>query len=145
MEEDKGTAACYILFKVIDLIKDGILVAEYLRVIVYQNMCAEMIIRVDYQVNPVFLVREGYLLLYYIIVALLFLFNDSGLRYGLHEHSGTAPHDRSLGSVNLNQCIVNAHPCKCCKNVLNCSNRGVTLYQRGSPRSLGNMVSNRIY
>ncbi len=133
MEEDKCTAPGYFLFKVINLVKDGILVAKYLRVVIYQHMGAETIVGVDYQVHSVLLIRESYLFPDCIIVAFLFLFNYSGLLYRLNEHAGTAPHDRGFGTVYLNQRIVNTHSRKCCKNMLNGCNGGFALHQSRTP------------
>jgi len=75
MEEDEGAASRNLLLEVVQLVQDCILIPEYLGVIIYQDMGAEVVIRIDDEVNAVLLVREGDFLLYDIIVAFLVLLN----------------------------------------------------------------------
>jgi hypothetical protein len=70
VEKNECAAFAYFLFKIIYRIQNGILVPQDLRIVVDKDVNAEMVIRINNKINPVFFVGICYFLLYDKIIPL---------------------------------------------------------------------------
>src|SRR5659263_572369 len=76
-----------------------IIPSKDLGIIGNQHMSAEMVIRINNQVNTMLFIGKGDFLPYNVIVTVFLQLFDTGFFYGFNEHVRAATHDRRLLSI----------------------------------------------